>query len=166
MYLKYFWYVIKHKFFVGIFCFKMGLYKQGLWHDMHKFRKFPFITYAKHFYGGKQIKGNSKTGYSKPTTDLDDPDFDKAWLFHQKTQLHHWQFWVLMEENGNVKILPMDECYWKEMIADWYGASISTGKSNFSNYKENTKLWYLDHMDNIKLNGFTKTLVEIELGVK
>src|SRR5574340_1016632 len=99
-YLKYLWYVIRHKYYVGIMCFKMGLYWQGLMHDNHKFRWFPFVTYANHFYGGKEIKGNSATGYSKPTTDPDDPDFDLAWLYHQKSQRHHWQFFILKEDNG------------------------------------------------------------------
>jgi len=165
IYLKYLWYVLRHKFFVGVFCFQEGLYTQAIWHDMHKLRKFPFIAYAKHFYGGKKIKGQSPTGYSKPTTDLDDPDFDKAWLYHQKSQMHHWQFWILMEDSGKVKLLPMDECYWREMICDWYGASIATGKSDFTNYKENTKKWYLAHKDKMQLNGFTRSLVEQELGI-
>lgn len=166
-YLKYLWYVLRHKFYVGVFCIKMGLYAQGMWHDMHKLRRFPFIAYANHFYGnrnGRTLQGDSATGYSKPVK-TDDLEFDRAWLFHQKTQKHHWQFWVLLEDSGNVKLLPMDECYWREMVADWYGASIATGVSTFKNYKENTKKWYIAHKDVIQLNGFTRSLVETELGV-
>lgn len=126
---------------------------------------FPFKTYARYFYGKKKyIEGNSSTGYYKPTS-TEDANFDKAWLFHQKTQKHHWQFWILMEDDGGVKLLPMDECYWKEMLCDWYGASIATGKSNFSNYRENTKLWYINHMNIIQLNRFTRSMIEKELGV-
>ncbi len=164
-YLKYFWYVIRHKYYVGIMCFKMGLYWQGLVHDNIKFTCFPFKAYANHFYSGKKIKGTSKTGYSKPTTDVDDPEFDLAWLYHQKSQRHHWQFFILKEDNGKEKILPMTEKYWKEMICDWYGASLATRISNISNYKENTKKWYLEHKGNIHLNPFTRLLVENELGV-
>lgn len=164
-YFKYLRYVIRHKFYVMIYCFKFGLYWQGLTHDLHKLRWFPFVTYANHFYGGKKVKGNSPTGYAKPTTDLDDPAFDLAWLYHQKSQRHHWQFFVLMEDDGGVKLMPMPDKYWKEMVVDWYGASIATGRSDRTNYKENTKQWYIAHKNIIQMNGFTRAMVEQELGV-
>lgn len=163
-YLKYLKYVIKHKFYVGYFCFQEGLYIRGIFHDMHKFRWFPFKAYANYFYGDKKVEGNSPTGYSKPIK-THDTDFDKAWLFHQKTQKHHWQFWILQEDDGNIKHIPMDEQYWKEMIVDWQGASIATGKSNFRTYKENTRDWYLAHKHIIQLNPYTRAQVEKTLGI-
>ena len=51
MYYKYLQYVIKHKYYVMIECFKVGLYWRGLVHDMSKFRPSEFIPYARYFYG-------------------------------------------------------------------------------------------------------------------
>jgi hypothetical protein len=164
-YFKYFWYIVKHKWYVGIFCFKEGLYWRGIFHDMHKLRPFPFWAYANYFYGkNHEIKGKSETGYSKPSKTCD-PNFDKAWLFHQKTQKHHYQFWILLEDCGITKLIPMDEKYWKEMICDWYGASIATGHANFTNYKENTRKWYLAHRPIIKISNDTRKSIEKMMGI-
>ena len=162
--LKYLSYVIKHKFYVGVFLFNEGYYWQALTHDISKFRWFPFKTYANYFYGEREPEGDSETGYSKPITTID-KDFDMAWLLHQKINPHHWQFWILLEDDGGIKMIDMPKKYWKEMICDWYGASIATGKSNFSNYRSNTKRWYIAHRDIIKLSDQTRKEVDWELDV-
>lgn len=164
MYWKYFKYVVKHKFYVGYFLIKENLWKQALTHDLSKFRWFPFNTYAWYFYGPKEHEGESETGYSKPITTTD-KDFDYAWLLHQKINPHHWQFWILLEDSGKVKLIDMPEKYWKEMICDWYGASIATGRSNINNYRANTKKWYLAHRDIIQLSEKTRKEVEWELDI-
>jgi len=163
-YLKYLKYVIKHKYYVAYFCFKNGLYWQGIFHDISKFGWDTFITYANHFYSGKYTEGNSETGYSKPVK-TDDPEFDYSWLIHQRTQKHHYQFWILVNEKGILKFISIPDKYWIEMICDWYGASIATGKSNKSNYKENTRKWYLDHNVGNQINSCTRVLIENELGI-
>jgi len=171
---KYLKYVVRHKFYVAVLLVKEGLYWQAITHDLSKFRWFPFKTYANYFYGPKfsvsdgnyikEVEGNSETGFSKPVTTLD-KDFDYAWLLHQKVNLHHWQFWLLMEDSGKVKLIEMPEKYWKEMLCDWYGASIATGKSNFSNYKQATKRWYIAHREVIQLHENTRMSVEWQLDV-
>ena len=95
MYLRYLWYVLRHKFFVAVACFKDGLYWQGLAHDWHKFLPREFVPYAHHFYGGGHTitSRRDKTGYWKPG-ETGDPKFDLAWFYHQKLGKHHWQFWV------------------------------------------------------------------------
>lgn len=97
MYLKYLWYVLKHKWFVMLECFKMGLIWQGLVHDNSKFLPDEFFSYANHFHGPKAqgIKtGRDKTGYYKPY-DTGDAAFDTAWFLHQKRNKHHWQWWCM-----------------------------------------------------------------------
>ena len=42
---------------------------------------------------------------------VDDGSFDSAWLLHQKRNAHHWQYWVLLEDEGNTKALEMDDKY-------------------------------------------------------
>lgn len=49
--LKHFKTVCKHKWEVGKICFKCGLYKQGLLHDMSKFSKTEFWTSVKYYQG-------------------------------------------------------------------------------------------------------------------
>ena len=38
-YDRYLWYVIRHKWFVGVECVKRGLWWRGLVHDLSKFVK-------------------------------------------------------------------------------------------------------------------------------
>jgi hypothetical protein len=163
-YYKYFCYVVKHKFYVGIFLWRKRFYWQALTHDISKLRWFPFKTYANYFYGERETEGNSETGYSKPITTTD-KDFDYAWLLHQKINPHHWQFWILLEDSGKVKLIDIPNKYIIEMICDWYGASIATGKSDWSNYKTNTKKWYLAHRDIIQMSSNSRRLLEWELEV-
>ncbi len=79
-------------------CFRAGLYWRGIIHDMSKFLPSEFFPYANHFYGGIQT-GRNGTGYYKPTN-TGDAQFDWAWLLHQKRNSHHWQFYLLPEDEG------------------------------------------------------------------
>ena len=138
MYLKYLWYVIKHKWFVIVECFKVGLYWRGLIHDLSKFLPSEFIPYAIYFYG------NGKN----------DKEFDKSWLLHQKRNPHHWQYWLLYEDEGQLKTLNMPIKYRKEMLCDWIGAGKAiTGK-------DNTKKWYELNKNNMLLNRDTRNWIE------
>lgn len=131
-YLKYLKYVLRHKWYVMKFCFQEGLFWQGLVHDNSKFRPSEFFPYANFFYGkkGSDIKrGRDETGYYKPT-DTGDLAMDFAWLLHQKRNKHHWQFWILPEDEGGIKILEIPERYIREMICDWKGAGMAQGTPN------------------------------------
>ncbi len=50
-YLQYFWYVVRHKWYVFLACRAEGLYWRGLIHDWSKFRPSEFFPYTEHFYG-------------------------------------------------------------------------------------------------------------------
>lgn len=164
-YIKYLGYVVRHKWFVLCECFKQGLYWQGIVHDLSKFLPNEFLPYANHFYGkGKRgIKeGRDKTGYYKPT-DTGDKDFDFAWLLHQKRNRHHWQWWLLPEDEGGIKLLEMPEKYLREMICDWKGAAraqkVGTEVNNYlvkEWYKKNKGKMQLDEVTRIWLEEFLK----------
>lgn len=155
-YFKYLSYVVRHKYYVFIECCKLGIPWRGLVHDLSKLLPSEFIPYANFFYGNnKRIR--DKTGYYKPT-DTGDTAFDFAWLLHQKRNKHHWQWWILPEDKGGVKVFPMPDVYRKEMLADWRGAGKAQGKPD-------TKAWYLANSHNMQLHPETRTWVERQLGV-
>ena len=91
-YLKYLNYLLRHKWYVGIECWKRGLYLYAFTHDLSKFSLDELVPYTNYFYGkgNKITRGRNKTGYYKPT-DTGDKAFDFAWLLHQKRNKHHWQ---------------------------------------------------------------------------
>lgn len=152
MYAKYLWYVLRHKWFVFLEACKMGIPWLGLVHDLSKFRPDEFIPYAKYFYGKNAKQWREETGYYKPT-DTGDEAFDFAWLLHQKRNRHHWQWWILPEDDGGTKVLPIPEKYCKEMLADWRGAGRVQGKPN-------TAAWYTKNKDKMTLEPGTRLWIE------
>lgn len=85
-------YVVRHKWFVFVACYRLGIPWRGLVHDLSKFLPSEWIPYTNFFYGPKPSPRDS-TGYYKPT-DTGDKAFDFAWLLHQKRNRHHWQWWL------------------------------------------------------------------------
>lgn len=167
-YTQYLKYVLKHKWYVMRECFREGMYWRGIMHDMSKFRPSEFVPYAKHFYhsDGTLIPIRDSTGYYKPT-DTGDPTFDFAWLLHQKHNRHHWQWWVLPEDDGGLKTMKMSPRYVKEMLCDWIGAGKANGfVSPADNRYLETRVWYKKNKDNMVLHPETRKEVEEIIGVR
>jgi hypothetical protein len=164
--LAYLWYVLRHKWFVFLECWRLGIPWLGVVHDVSKFTPGEWFPYVNHFHGPnshhkdgshapKQIR--DETGYYKPTN-TGDVAFDFAWLLHQKRNKHHWQWWVLPEDEGGLVALPIPPRYRLEMLADWRGAGRAQGTPD-------TKAWYLKHRDKMKLDLLTREWIEVQLGV-
>jgi len=148
-YLKYFWYVVRHKWFVLVAGLKT---KAPLWqlliHDWSKFLPDEFIPYATYFYNQKLQNRENIEAFGLFTNAELAPygyyakdRFNVAWLFHQRRNPHHWQYWMFPDSyelpgsdvvNG---CLPMPPNYVMEMVADWMGASMAyTGDWNMSDW--------------------------------
>ncbi len=116
---------------------------QILNHDASKNSPEEYTAYDRYFYGG-----------SKSFRVVQ--DFRKAWLHHIHENPHHWQHWVLNNdepEEGEV-ILEMDYIYIIEMICDWWAFSWQKGDLSeiFS--------WYDKRQKYIKLAPDTRKTVE------
>ena len=150
MYRKYLWYLIRHKWHVFRAGMKLGV---PLWaaiiHDWQKFLPAEWDAYMWSFYGPWDYKDRPQF-----LVDL----FDFAWLHHIHYGPHHWQYWLLVQDDEPDKILPMPDRYRREMLADWIGA----GKANNTS---DTRGWYLAHREKIKLHPDTRKWIEHQLGV-
>lgn len=136
---KYLCAVLRHKRFVYEEGRKLGLGRwQLLIHDWSKFTPRMWGPYARTFYGPKQGK---------------DKDFDAAWLWHQRVERHHWQWYVLMEDSGKEHCLKMPHKYMLEMVADWRGANRAYGTMPLTK-------WYHDTVHARKLHPTTLWAVE------
>ena len=58
--IKHFKTITKHKFYVMKLCFRFGLYKQGLLHDLSKYTWSEFATGAKYYLGYKSPNSNER----------------------------------------------------------------------------------------------------------
>ena len=143
-YVSYLKYILRHKWFVLLACPLTGAsIWRGLVHDLSKARPSEWVPYANTFY-----KPDGSRRY------LPHADFDSAWNQHQKANLHHWQYWVIIEDEGGSKPLPMPDKYVREMVADWIGAGRAINGST------DPTSWYEESKDKIQLHPDTRQLVE------
>jgi Family of unknown function (DUF5662) len=159
-FFAYGWYLARHKWFVLVECWKVGLYWRGLKHDWTKLLPCEFFPYMHFFHekDGKEKQRRDDTGYYKPE-DTGDPDFDRAWFHHQKYNDHHWQWWTLPREHGGLKVLEMSPEARLEMLCDWKGAGRAQG---FPNIRQ----WYVKNGHKMSFGRETRAWVEKQLGLE
>ena len=112
-------------------------------HDASKDEIGEYTAYDNYFYGKKK------------TPDIIEA-FNHSWLQHIHRNPHHWQHWVLIndEPNEGEIVLEMPYHYIIEMICDWWAFSWSKGDLTeiFS--------WYDSHKNHIKLHNTLAPLLK------
>lgn len=101
-----------HRKYVRQACFKMGLYKQGLLHDLSKY-SFTEMLICKYYSGKRSPHQNAREalGYSP------------SWIHHYHTNKHHFQYWWDEDEDGTIIPMKMPYNYVIESFCDMLGAS-------------------------------------------
>lgn len=116
-------------------------------HDASKTDPEEYDAYDAYFYGNNR-------SYSVVQ------NFKKAWLRHIHNNPHHWQHWILIndERKEGMVVIDMPYIYVVEMICDWWSFSWTKGNLNeiFG--------WYEDRKDYMKLSANTRRSVEYILG--
>lgn len=140
--LRYLSYVLRHKYHVFVGCLALGVpLHQAIIHDWVKFLPIEWFPYVRQFYGYKPTEEEERRalmlGISIRTRADIKAAFDTAWNHHQKTQPHHWQYWVLVTDSDEPRLraLPIPQRFVLEMVADWYGAGMAiTGKPELESW--------------------------------
>ena len=109
-------------------------------HDKSKYEDDEFYPYLHHFYPSNAGKNNEEL-------------YDKAWNHHQKCNPHHWQYWILIRDEGKLEPLPMPENYVIEMLCDWQSFS-------YKNPESTAWKWYNDNKDKMILHNDTIKLIK------
>ena len=120
-----------HKMWVMRYCFRCGLYWQGLTHDLSKLAPVEFLAGAKYWQGSCSPNNAQRQaeGYSA------------AWLHHKGRNRHHLEYWIDYAPDGDHAMsgMRMPGRYVAEMICDRIAASkIYMGK----NYNDSAPLQY------------------------
>ncbi|MEE0965491.1 MAG: DUF5662 family protein [Bacilli bacterium] len=140
--------ITKHKLKVMQLCFKIGLYKQGLLHDLSKYGPAEFLTGCKYYQGTR----------SPNSAERDTIGYSTAWLHHKGRNKHHWEYWVDFTRKGLVPA-QMPTCYVLEMFCDRVAASMIYQGENYTdasalNYYNGGKHSYIMHPKTRKLLEF------------
>ena len=132
-------------------CFKVGLYKQGLLHDLSKYSPTEFRVGAKYYQGDR----------SPNNAEREDIGLSTAWLHHKGRTKHHYEYWIDYGLNSSSKQLvgmKMPDNYIVEMFMDRIAASkVYKGKA----YKDSDPLeYYKRGKDDYIMHPHTKALLE------
>ncbi|MCF2553630.1 DUF5662 family protein [Faecalicatena contorta] len=104
-----------HKRLVMKHCFKVGLYRQGLMHDMSKYSPSEFLAGCKYYQGNR----------SPNNAQREDVGYSAAWLHHKGRNKHHYEYWIDYSVNPKEGIIgmKMPVRYVVEMFCDRVAAS-------------------------------------------
>ena len=123
---------------------EFGMPSTRIWsHDESKYTSEEYRAYDDYFYSAnktREIKSN----------------FNYAWLHHIHNNPHHWQYWVLIndDESEGTVALDIPYKYVLEMIADWWSFSWKSG--NLYEIFD----WYDKHKARMILSKNTRETVE------
>lgn len=140
--------VTYHKYLVAKGCFRIGLYWQGLTHDLSKYGPSEFCVGVKYYQGNR----------SPNNAEREDVGFSSAWLHHKGRNKHHYEYWIdySMHSNvpGGMAPVPMPDRYVAEMIMDRIAASkVYKGKD----YVDGSPLeYYYQGTDRAPLHPYTR----------
>lgn len=128
--------ICKHKYYVGKYCWKLGLYKQGILHDMSKFSPIEFFESVKYYQGDRSPIDACK----------EDKGYSEGWLHHKGRNPHHYEYYMDNFDNGGEALI-MPKKYALELICDYIGAGKAYMGKNFTYQKEYE--WWLNKNRNL-----------------
>jgi hypothetical protein len=105
-------------------CFRVGLYKQGLLHDLSKYSWSEFWPGVK-YYQGYRSPNNAQREAEGVST---------AWLHHKGRNKHHYEYWIDYTGNEDAVIegMRMPVKYVVEMFCDRVAASKTYNKEKYT----------------------------------
>jgi len=155
--LSYLRYVLRHKWYV----LRAGLLLNGwrpawvlrlLVHDLSKFRPGEWRPYVAMFYGVPGQRSDARH------------PFEIAWLKHIHRNPHHWQHWLLQQDDGKQLVLLIPPVVVDEMVCDWVGAGQKiNGPLTMREAVVETLKWYTANAAVMKLRTPVRLRVELQL---
>lgn len=139
-----------HKVLVTRLCFRCGLYRQGILHDLSKYSPLELKTGFRYYQGYRSPidAQKEKEGYSF------------SWLHHKGHNPHHWEYWL---DNGpeGVHAVRMERRYVAEMFCDRVAASMIYQKDRYTDHSALD--YYLQGKDRMMIHPETARDLEFLL---
>ena len=160
-------YLFKHKVFVCVgYYFLENLYSpnssgrtkfhrdlslaQLFCHDKSKTSMAEYGPYDKYFYSEDELDEEAISKYKY------------AWNNHIHEDPHHWQYWVLINDDDGIKPLPMPRRDILELLCDWMSFDI-TPIQPYGTFKLNAhklKKYWTDHENTMILHPKTRSSIK------
>lgn len=142
--------ITRHRNLVRKHCFQIGLYWQGLTHDLSKYSLEEFWTGVRYYQGNRSPNAAERetVGYSR------------AWLHHKGRNKHHYEYWIDISSHKEEGLVgnKMPLRYVAEMVCDRIAAcEVYKGKA----YTSAAPLEYYEYTKNyITIHPRTRALLE------
>lgn len=106
---KHFKTITHHRRLVRRGCFRVGLYWQGLTHDLSKYSPIEFWTGVRYYQGTR----------SPNTAEREAKGYSEAWMHHKGRNKHHFEYWTdINPATRRYEPVEMPRRYLAEMVMD------------------------------------------------
>ncbi len=152
--------ITTHKLMVMKYCFRIGLYKQGLLHDLSKYTPTEFLVGCRYYQGTRSPNNAEReaTGVSR------------SWLHHKGRNKHHFEYWVdysFPPSDSIIAGMQMPKKYVAEMIMDRIAAARVYNKGNYTDAqplayynKSREKMWFIHETTRAQMELLLEMLAE------
>lgn len=107
--IKHFRTITAHRHRVMLGCFRVGLIRQGLLHDLSKYSPAEFWQGAKYWEGVRSPNAGAREAEGWST----------AWMHHKGRNKHHYEYWTdLSPKTKQYEAVPMPRRYLVESVMD------------------------------------------------
>lgn len=139
-----------HKWLVMRHCFALGLYKQGLLHDLSKYSPTEFLPGVKYFDGTK----------SPHNAERQELGYSAAWLHHKGRNKHHMEYWIDYAVGSKEPVcgMKMPEKYVAEMFCDRVAACENYHGASYQD--RDAYDYYMKSKDHYVIHPETQALLE------
>ena len=143
--------ITRHRHLTMRYCFRLGLYRQGLCHDLCKYMPIEFWRGAKYFQGYRSPNDAERKANGVSI----------AWLHHKGRSRHHFEYWIdyCIAPDGSVYMggckMPVE--YVAEMFCDRIAACKLYHKEKYTDAAH--YLYYLKSKGNAMIQPETDALL-------
>lgn len=146
--------ITRHKLLVMDGCFRVGLIRQGLAHDLSKYSFTEFWNGAKYFQGKR----------SPNAAEREDKGYSEAWMHHKGRNRHHYEYWSDMNmQTRQYEPVPVPRKYLVEMVMDRRAACMVYQGGTYTQRSPLT--YYLDSRERHLMHPKTQRELEFLLTV-
>lgn len=120
---KHFCTITRHRWLVRQGCFRVGLYWQGMTHDLSKYSPTEFRIGARYWQGSR----------SPNAAEREEKGYSEAWMHHKGRNRHHYEYWTDMSRATRCyESVEMPRKFLVEMVMDRRAACMTYQGSDYT----------------------------------